>query len=510
MANIKISELNELTEKENDDYLAIVDTSASETKKISVEKLTASGVQLIAVTDTAPEEYETGDKYYNTTDNKIYTATSNNWANPQTPIENIFYIILETQNIYTYDDENETLVSVGGGAGGGDSTPIGTVEAYAGANAPNGYLLCDGSAVSRTTYKDLFRVIGTTYGSGDGSTTFNLPDIKGKVVVMLDSNDTDFDTLGETGGSKTDSLSNAYTKMVDDGNGKLFFNVSGGKNWTSTNYLSVNGSTSASQNSTYGINLGGSVSKVQPYIVLNYIIKVQKLAGEVLSEQLPVGTIVDYDGQASDIPTGWETYGTGQIKKTSETRPLASHTVNTYSESESNAYSCDYSNKAFGGVVLWTNDSPNGAFASQFVSLDLSKYDGTAIIYIIETGASWGRMIKNTGIMPIQSTRPICMEGTIVENTSSSTFAFRSATVSSTGISFGTGYNNVTNSGATTRDYACVPWYIIGYKTGLFPTQQSTRSVNTYSGDIETNDDIVIDDSQEETPIDEGNDENNK
>ena len=306
MANIKISELNELTEKENDDYLAIVDTSASETKKISVEKLTASGVQLIAVTDTAPEEYETGDKYYNTTDNKIYTATSNDWANPQTPIENIFYIILETQNIYTYDDENETLVSVGGGAGGGDSAPIGQVSMYAGSTAPNGFLMCDGSAVSRTTYSDLYNVIGTTYGTGDGSTTFNLPNIKGRVVVMIDSNDTDFDTLGETGGSKTDSLSNAYTKMVDDGNGKLYFNVSGGKNWTSTNYLSVSGSTSASQNSTYGINLGGSVSKVQPYIVLNYIIKVQKLAGEVLSEQLPVGTEVDFDGSASDIPIGWE------------------------------------------------------------------------------------------------------------------------------------------------------------------------------------------------------------
>ena len=217
-------------------------------------------------------------------------------------------------------------------------------------------------------------------------------------------------------------------------------------------------------------------------------------------DSLPVGTIVDYDGQASDIPAGWETYGTGQIKKTSETRPLASHTVNAYSESESNAYSCDYSNKAFGGTLLWTNSSPNGAFASQAISLDLSKYDGIAIIYIIESGAGWGRMIKNTGIMPIQSTRPISMEGTIVENTSSATFAFRSATVSSTGIAFGTGYNNITNSGATTRDYACVPWYIIGYKTGLFPTQQSIRSLNTYSGDIEEKKNIVIDD---------GNNENN-
>lgn len=127
MANIKISELNELTQEAYDDYLPIVDTSADETKKISVKNLTASGVQLIAVTDTEPEEgtYQTGDKYYNTTNNKIYTAKSYGWDLPETPIRNIFYIILDTQNIYTYDMDNETLVSVGGGAGG-ETLPVGT------------------------------------------------------------------------------------------------------------------------------------------------------------------------------------------------------------------------------------------------------------------------------------------------------------------------------------------------------------------------------------------------
>lgn len=58
---------------------------------------------------------------------------------------------------------------------GGDTNPIGSVIAFAGSNAPVGYLMCDGSAVSREIYADLFAVIGTTYGSGDGSTTFNLP-----------------------------------------------------------------------------------------------------------------------------------------------------------------------------------------------------------------------------------------------------------------------------------------------------------------------------------------------
>jgi microcystin-dependent protein len=60
--------------------------------------------------------------------------------------------------------------------------PTGTVYAFAGQNAPTGYLFCDGSAVSRTTYANLFAVIGTTYGAGNGTTTFNLPNLIDRFV----------------------------------------------------------------------------------------------------------------------------------------------------------------------------------------------------------------------------------------------------------------------------------------------------------------------------------------
>lgn len=63
------------------------------------------------------------------------------------------------------------------------NVPIGTVISYAGAAAPAGYLLCDGTAVSRATYAELFSIISTTYGVGNGSTTFNLPDLRGRVAV---------------------------------------------------------------------------------------------------------------------------------------------------------------------------------------------------------------------------------------------------------------------------------------------------------------------------------------
>lgn len=92
-------------------------------------------------------------------------------------------------------------------------TPVGTITAYAGSSAPTNWLLCDGAAVSRTTYAALFAVISTTYGAGDGSTTFNLPNIKGKVPVGLDSAQTEFDALNEQGGSKTSTA--PHTHAVD-------------------------------------------------------------------------------------------------------------------------------------------------------------------------------------------------------------------------------------------------------------------------------------------------------
>jgi microcystin-dependent protein len=73
-----------------------------------------------------------------------------------------------------------TIDKIGKGSKSGGGTPTGTIIEYASNGAlPDGYLSCDGSAVSRTTYADLFAAIGTTWGSGDGSTTFNLPSLNG-------------------------------------------------------------------------------------------------------------------------------------------------------------------------------------------------------------------------------------------------------------------------------------------------------------------------------------------
>lgn len=81
--------------------------------------------------------------------------------------------------------------------------PVGTINPYAGAAAPSGWLLCDGAAVSRTTYASLFSVIGETFGVGDGSTTFNVPDLRRRAPLGKGTSDAIGDSDGLAEGSRT-------------------------------------------------------------------------------------------------------------------------------------------------------------------------------------------------------------------------------------------------------------------------------------------------------------------
>lgn len=114
--------------------------------------------------------------------------------------------------------------SIGGGGGGAtgptgptgpagpalDGNPIGTVITWSGPSSspsPTGpYLLCDGSAISRVTYSELFSAIGTTYGSGDGITTFNIPNIEGRIIAGYESGSINYSAVGVTGGSNTHTI----------------------------------------------------------------------------------------------------------------------------------------------------------------------------------------------------------------------------------------------------------------------------------------------------------------
>ena len=148
---------------------------------------------------------------------------------------------------------------------------IGTIIQWPSNTLPDGTILfAHGQAVSRTTYADLFSVIGTTYGAGDGSTTFNVPDYKGRVGVGLDSNDIDFDTLGETLGEKTHTLT---VNEMPSHTHEQVLKVAGWSDpqeqWGVQTQVSSN---MGSGNVEY-TGGGQAHNIIQPSIVTNYIIK---------------------------------------------------------------------------------------------------------------------------------------------------------------------------------------------------------------------------------------------
>lgn len=86
--------------------------------------------------------------------------------------------------------------------------PVGSIFMFGGSSAPDGWLLCDGSEVNRSTYSDLFTAIGETFGIGDGSTTFNLPDFQGRSPVGVGSGSgLTPRALGDSGGEEEHQLS---------------------------------------------------------------------------------------------------------------------------------------------------------------------------------------------------------------------------------------------------------------------------------------------------------------
>lgn len=155
-------------------------------------------------------------------------------------------------------------------------TPPGTIVAYAGATAPEGWLLCAGQAVSRTVYARLFATIGTAYGAGDGATTFTLPDLRGRFPLGRDNMSgisanrvtaTQADNLGQGAGAESHTLTIAEMPSHAHAFG------SGGTG------PGVFGETASGRNSSTGefttrfAGGGDSHNNMPPYQTVNYIIK---------------------------------------------------------------------------------------------------------------------------------------------------------------------------------------------------------------------------------------------
>jgi microcystin-dependent protein len=172
-----------------------------------------------------------------------------------------------------------TIDKIGKGSKSGGGTPTGTIIAYASNGAlPDGYLSCDGSAVSRTTYADLFTAIGTTWGSGNGSTTFSLPNLNGYWAKGSSTAGSSVSAgLPNIMGSTGDNILNSRT--TNDGffnsgalsciNKSTDININGSAGPTGVAYytLSFNATNS---NSLYGASTTVSVSSKTVRYIIKY------------------------------------------------------------------------------------------------------------------------------------------------------------------------------------------------------------------------------------------------
>lgn len=228
----------------------------------------------------------------------VVQYSAGKWINRSLAEAGMAPLIHNHDDLYYTQEEVNGLISA--------SVPAGVISQFAGTTAPTGYLLCSGQSLSKTTYPSLHSVIGYTYGgSGD---TFYLPNLKGRVPVGLDSSQTEFNSLNKPGGSKVHQLSEdelpvhshtmAHTHTFSgttSTNGNHSHNTyatwptAGGSNSNTgapgdprgnptedagNHNHTFSGTTSASSAANTG-NAGSNVAhnNLQPYIVLNYIIK---------------------------------------------------------------------------------------------------------------------------------------------------------------------------------------------------------------------------------------------
>jgi len=185
-----------------------------------------------------------------------------------------------------YNDGNSTQwVPASPAAGQVSAIPAGTVMDYAGAAAPAGWYLCDGAARSRTTDITLFNVIGVAFGSGDGSTTFNVPDLRARMTIGLDPAQSqgrvtaavsgiNSGTLGAVGGHQ--SLQSHQHSLAGQGATWVGNNLANGTNRAVGTGDGVNAGAFAATDvgSFYAAATGaGGAQNMPPAIVMNKIIK---------------------------------------------------------------------------------------------------------------------------------------------------------------------------------------------------------------------------------------------
>ena len=251
-------------------------TTYTKTEVDSAIDVATSGIDTkLATKANASDVYTKTD-----TDEKISEAISSkadtSYVNTQLALK------ADKSNTYTKEEIDEKLDNP---TITGDTLPVGSVIEWTGTQTPQNWLLCDGREVSRTTYSELFAVIGTVWGAGDGATSFNLPDYRDKFVLGA-GGEVD---LAETGGEKEVTLTlnevpPHYHYLNNNGNDdtRLTMNAAhtGGNNYNV--YMD---SVTSTENGPYikTNNSGGGQShnNMPPYVGTYYIIKAKQSAGVV-------------------------------------------------------------------------------------------------------------------------------------------------------------------------------------------------------------------------------------
>ena len=157
--------------------------------------------------------------------------------------------------------------------------PLGTILAFGGTTAPAGWMLCQGQTISRTTYAKLFAIIGTTFGTGDGSTTFNIPDLRGEFLRGVGTNSHANQGSGGNLGEHQDAT--GFAAPVSGRNYSDIYDLASGNKGYKNPDTQINTTLNGYSRTDHNQNLGGSayvISFRPTNTSVNYIIKVMMVS----------------------------------------------------------------------------------------------------------------------------------------------------------------------------------------------------------------------------------------
>lgn len=318
-----------------------------------------------------------------------------------------------------------------------NNTPIGSISEYAGTTAPENYLLCDGSAVSRVEYAELFAVIGTNFGLGDGSTTFNLPNFTFRFPMGRMRSG----SPGDHGGSQ--SHNHKYGIQVGG-----YYTITGLAEQSNASVLTYDTANTASL-ASYS-NIGNKTMKVntsatqasKEVSAAHY----EVIGNTTTTTSLPPYLAVNFIIKAKNPDNVLTTFA--QVE----------NSLN--SNSQKNAPSIALLKDLLTPTILWSNSSPTGTFTKQTITLS-EKISNFTYYEILYKPRNASEQLVSTGKIPVTyATKMQNINGAAANDL----LTTRSTTVpSGTSITFNDCYSGITNTTSVVTDF-CVPIFVRGYK----------------------------------------------